>query len=206
MAVGDIIQLNVNQRLYADTVQNVLYYKINTDPGAGVPEIDLAGIFISQVLAFWEQAVTKEVRFECVQTQHVFPLPVTASFDQFTTLVGDLTGFALPARNAALIQKFNPAVTGKGKKGRVYIAGIDEAEESEGRLRVAAAGRLNTLGGQLTSQLTGAGGGIYDPVWATRQPAAPFAVTGSVDWTNFLLKPIMASQKRRVTPINSFTS
>jgi len=206
MAVGDIFQLSVGQRLYDDLVQNVLYYETTVDPTAGPPEEDLVTAFIADVLPAWEAAVTTQVKFDCLQTQKVSPDPIRNSFDTFLTAVGDVVGFALPARNCALIQKFNPAVTGKGKKGRVYISGIDESEESEGRLRVAQAALLNTLGNLLIDVLVGPNSGEFQPVWVTREATAPFGITGKVLWTNFLVKPIMASQKRRVTPVNSFAS
>jgi len=204
MAVGDILQLNVNQDLFSDSVQNVLYYKVEVVPAAGAAETDLAGEFISFVLPTWQLAVDSFLKFQCIQTQKVFPAPVTASFDAFVNLIGLAPGFSIPGRNCALIQKFNPAVSGKGKKGRVYVSGFPEAGEFEGRLTVAQAALLNNLGTALIAKLTGLNSGEYQPVWATKQPAAPFAVTGSEEWTNFVLKPVLASQKRRVTPIQGF--
>jgi len=206
MAVGDLYQVSIGQRLYNDVVQNVLYYRVTTDTLVGPPEDDLGTVFISDVLPPWEASVTQDVKFDCLQIQKVSPAPLRNSFDTFLTAVGDVVGQALPARNCALIQKFNPAVTGKGKKGRVYISGIDETEESEGRLRVAAAALLTTFANKLITTLTGANSGVFEPVWVTRSATAPFGVTGFVAWTNFLVLPIMASQKRRVTPVNSFAS
>jgi len=206
MAVGDILQVTVGQRLYNDVVQNVLYYRTTTVPAAADEEEDLASAFIAGVLPEWEAAVTDELKFDCLQVQKVSPDPIRNSFDTFLSGIGDVVGSSLPGRNCALIQKSNPAVTGKGKKGRVYISGIDETEESEGRLRAAQRTLLNTLGTALIDDQNGPAAGVYEPVWVTRSSTAPFGITGFVLWTNFLVKPIMASQKRRVTPVNSFAS
>jgi len=120
--------------------------------------------------------------------------------------VGDQGQPTLPARNCGLIQTFNPAVTGKGKKGRLYVSGISETQQEFGRLEGTEAAFLTTLANTLIDVLVGPNAGEFQPVWVTRNPADPTEITGKVVWTNFLVKPIMASQKRRVTPINSFAS
>jgi len=204
MAVGDILQLTIGQRLFEDVVQNVLYYRTDVEPGSTEEEADLVAGFLASVIPSWQASVVDQVEFDCIQSQKVSPDPVRNSFDSFLNLTGDGTGTSLPSRNCALIQKFNPAVSGKGKKGRVYISGIDELEEKQGRLTVALKVLLDTLGQELIDEVVGPDSGIYKPVWVTRNPADPSEITGFVSWTNFLVKPIMASQKRRVTPVNSF--
>jgi len=206
MAVGDIYQVSVGQRLFNDLVQNVLYYETVVDPGAGPAEEDLVTAFIGDVLPTWLLAVTFDVKFQCIQVQKVSPEPIRNSFDTFLTSVGAQGDPTLPGRNCGLIQKFNPAVTGKGKKGRLYISGIAEVKQEFGRLEGAQETLLTNLGIKLIASLTGPNSGEFQPVWVTRSATAPFGITGKVLWTNFLVKPIMASQKRRVTPVNSFAS
>ncbi len=202
--IDDLLQLTVGQRLFDDTVQNVLFYKEKVSPNAGPAEEDLVTAFISDVIPAWKLAVSFDLKFECIQVQKVFPLPVRNSFDTFLTGEGAQGGDTLPARNCALIQKFNPAVTGKGKKGRVYISGINEVQATEGRLRSTEGVLLTTLANLMVDLLTGPNSGEFEPIWVTRGPGDLTPITGDVLWTNSLVKPIMASQKRRVTPINSF--
>jgi len=198
------LQLTIGQRLFDDTVQNVLYYRIATDPATDPAEEDLTAAFLASVIPDWLAAVTTAIEFDCIQAQKVSPDPVRNSFDSFLNLTGDQTGDSLPSRNCGLIQKFNPTVTGKGKKGRVYISGIAEDQEELGRLKVSASQALTTLAGKMTDNLAGPDAGLYEPVWVTRGPPPASPITGFVVWTNSQVKPIMASQKRRVTPINSF--
>ena len=204
MAAGDIIKLIVNQSIFSENVQNVLYYKVVTDDGTTDNEIALAEDFFTDVLPTWRAFVVDLVFFTCIQTQKVFPTPKGSTFDRISAPTGDITTEALPATDAALIRKFNPAVAGVGRKGRVYIAGIPEANQQRGRINAALAGSLNALGTLLIQNRTTTGLGDYKPVWATRDAVTPFAINGSVDWTNFTTMPRIATQRRRRTPLAAF--
>jgi len=205
MAVGDLIKLIVNQAIFSQNVQNVLYYEVVTDDGTTDNEIALAEDFFTDVLPSWVSFVVENTIFTCIQTQKVFPLPVGATFDRIQTTVGTITTQGLPGTDAALIRKFNPAVAGVGRKGRVYVTGIPEAEQNQGRITAALQGSLNALATLLIQNRTTTGLGDYKPVWATRAPTTPFAITGSVDWTNFTSMPRIATQRRRRTPIVAFS-
>ena len=206
MAIGDVIKLVNNSVLYSENVQNVLYYKVLADDGSDDNEVALANEFFSEVLSAWVGAVVEAVEFTCIQTQKVFPLPVGSTFDRFVTAAGTQVGQGLPATDAGLIRKFNPAVGGVGRKGRVYLAGMPEAQVNLGRITGIQKTTMESVGLELIQTIISATGGQYLPVWATRDATTPFAINGSVDWTNFTVMPRIATQRRRRTPIVAFST
>ena len=206
MAVGDLIKLTVNQQLDSSVVQNVLYYKIETEDTGGDDVKACTEAFINGILnAEWKAAVNEDVMFECVTGQRVFEAPVDAVRDFPAGFVGTLTGTALPATNCALIQKVNLTQGGVGKKGRVFIAGFEEEDTAQGRLDAGAFTRLGTIATELQLDLASAASGIYEPVWAVRSTSAPFQITGFVDDLIFNPLPRLATQRRRRTPVRAIT-
>jgi len=205
MAVGDILKIVVNQTIFSDSVQNVLYYEEITSPTVIPAEEDIEEAFRTNVLPDWTNAVTQDVLFTCLAVQKVFPDPERANLDFPITFVGTLSGKTLPARNCVLIRKINLDVTGVGKKGRVYVSGVQDPDVDKGRLVTVAVPRWTTLQQALLNTITGAAGGVYNTVWVTRNAAPPREITGFVDWKVAQLVSILASQKRRVTPVTGFS-
>lgn len=205
MPVGDITRVTVNQTLQASTVQNVLYYKTEIEDSGGGDIAPIAERFIAQVIVpAWQDVPSNELIFECLDVQKVFPLPVGAVRDFPVALPGLNAGESLPAMNAALIQKFNPAVGGVGKKGRMYVAGILESQTSLGRLNGDLFSLMQILASTISGNLSGGGGGgEYEPVWVTREKTSPFAITGFVEDLIFEAQPRVATQRRRRTPIRA---
>jgi len=204
MAAGDLIKLVVNQSLFDAIVQNVLYYKVVTDDTVDGNEEALAEDFATDVIPTWQTFVVDKLFFTCIQTQKVFPTPVGSTFDRISAPIGAITTDGLPPTDAALIRKFNPTVGGVGRKGRVYITGIPEANQDRGRIDAALRTNLTGLATLLIQNRTTTGGGDYKPVWATRDATTPFAINGSVDWLNFTVMPRIATQRRRRTPLAAF--
>ncbi len=203
MAVGDVIRVTVNQMLQSSIVQNVLYYKIETETSTGDDITEISEQFISQVITpAWKVMVSPELFFECLDIQKVFPTPIGAVRDFAVNAFGTNSGESLPAMSAALIQKFNPAVGGVGKKGRVYCAGIIETQTSLGRTNSDLFAAMEILATALKGNLSGGtGSGNYEPVWVTRSTSAPFQITGFVENLIFQALPRIATQRRRRTPI-----
>lgn len=205
MPVGDITRVTVNQDLQSSVVQNVLYYKTEIEASTGDDIAEIAVQFKAQVLdPFWTNCVSNEVTLECNSIQKVFPLPIGATRDFPVTLSGQKVGESLPAMSAGLIQKFNPAIGGVGKKGRVYLAGIRETDSQLGRVTQAQFDLMEILATQLKGNLSGGpASGEYEPVWVVRNPAAPFEITGFVEDLVFEPLPRIATQRRRRTPIRA---
>lgn len=204
MAAGDLLKLIVNQTMNSEKVQNVLYYEVKSDDTIEGNEKALGAGFISAVIApVWAPLFSNEVSYDCVSVQKVFPLPVGAIQDFNVALQGGRPGEGLPATDAALIQKFNPAVGGKGKKGRVYLAGLEKTDEDLGRITSAILGGLQALAASMQANATSAGGGDYEPAWAIRAPVSPFGISGFVNGLIFDVLPRIATQRRRRTPVRA---
>ena len=203
--IGDLYQLTFNQILFSKPTQNTLYYRVVADDTTTDNAVVIANEFVTLVVPKWIDTVSSQLQTTCVQAQKVSPDPTGAAFDQFITDVGTRTGDALPAQSCGLIRKFNPAVGGKGKTGRVYIAGISETDADDGRLQLLIQPALQALGTALVTNLTSTGSGEYEPVWLTRSPPPVVTITGFVLWPNFLVMPRIATQRRRRTPIVSFS-
>jgi len=208
MAVGDIIRITVNQTLQASVVQNVLYYKIEIEDSSGDDVQAVGNQFKLDVISMiWQDVVTAALSFDCLSLQKVFPDPIGAVQELGLAVLGLNTGESLPAMDAALIQKFNPAQGGVGKKGRVYIAGIAEEETAEGRIQPLLVATLDQLAAALEANLmVNVTGGEYEPVWVTRSTSAPFQITGFVENLTFATLPRVATQRRRRTPIRAQAS
>ncbi len=201
MAANDLIRLVVNQDLQSSGIQNVLYYKVVSDDTTDGNEVGLAQGFKQNVIdGQWAPVVSNSVTFTCFQSQKVFPLPVGAVRDVPINVDGTKLDESLPAMDAALIQKINTAVGGKGKKGRVYIAGWVEADQALGRLTASAFVELGIIATKMGQDITTPGGGDYTPVWAVRTPLTG-VITGSVEITDFIALPRFATQRRRRTPV-----
>jgi len=203
MAVNDVLKLNLDQSIDGDQIQNDFYYRVETDDGSGENEDPLALQFEIDVIPDWQPVVTADLSFDCIGTQKVFPGAKRAFRERFITALGTAVGQALPIVATALIQKFDPAVSGTGKKGHTFISGISEDEVEKGNLTSVLAGIAAPLLTALTSNLVTPGGGIYNPVWAVIT-GSPAAITSVVDWTKSILLPRIAHIGTRKTPVRKF--
>jgi len=204
MAAGDLLKLIVNQTMNSEKVQNVLYYEVKSDDTVEGNEKGLASEFISGVIPVtWVPFISQELSFDCVSVQKVFPLPVGAIQDFNVALQGGSVKEGLPATDAVLIQKFNPTVGGKGKKGRVYIAGLPKDDEDLGRITSVVLGAVQALADSLQSSQVTSGGGDYEPAWAIRAPVSPFGISGFINGLIFDVLPRIATQRRRRTPVRA---
>lgn len=202
MAAGDIISLQLDQSIFGDQILNTFYYEVVTDgPDPSKNEDDLAAQFEIDVIPLWEPCVVADLSFDCIGTQKVFPVAEKTAFRElFLTAVGSAVGESIPIVATALLQKFNPAVTGQGKKGHVNISGISEADTELGRIDGSLNGRLFALADKLTENLITVGLAEFAPGWATFT-APPVKVDGIVKWLRTVVLPRLAHIGTRKTPI-----
>jgi len=206
MALLDGYQVILSGNLQAETFQNVLYYQIVTEDGSQSAQEIIIAALILDVWPKWIAAMSEDAQLDCFSVQKVFPDPVNAREDVFIGDIGLLTGESLPAMDTALIQKVAQQVGGRGKKGRVYFAGIRELDQEKGRLLDAEGSLLSVLGLQLQTNITGGDGGDYAPAWAVREKVKPFAILSMQQWDEANVLPRIATQRRRRTPVKSFIS
>jgi len=208
MAAGDLLKLVVSQFLQQATVQNVLYYKVITDDPDGDNLKKLNADFNTVIITgLWQALVSNELNFECNSVQKVFPTPEEALQEFPTSFIGGKAGQSLPAMSSVLMQKRNNTVAGVGKKGRIYIAGLPELDTSRGRLNVGDLAAWAVLAGAFGQELAETGSGVYKPAWAVRKPDAPDkgSITGDVEIDVVEILPRIATQRRRRTPIRTFS-
>jgi len=208
MAAGDLLKLVVSQTLQESTVQNVLYYKVVTDDPGGSNLSNLNTDFNTVIITgLWQALVSSELQFECNSVQKVFPTPEEALQEFPTSFIGGKSGQSLPAMSSVLMQKRNNTLAGVGKKGRIYIAGLPELDTSKGRVNVGDLAAWSVLAGAFGNELAESGSGVYKPAWAIRKPDAPNkgSITGSVEIDVVQLLPRIATQRRRRTPIRTFS-
>jgi len=201
MAAGDLFRLQAVQSMDADIIQNNFYYVVDTDDGGPSNEQPMLDAFDAQVIPSWLPAVTGDLSIDCLSAQKVFPGLKRALIEKFITAVGTAVGQALPLPIAALIQKIDPALSGRGRKGHAFISGISEDNSADGRINGAQSSLLQTLLTSLNVSLTTPGGGIYNPVWATFTKVAPIVIDGFVDWTQGVVLPRLSHIGTRKTPI-----
>jgi len=201
MAAGDILLCQFDQSIDGDNVQNVFYYVVDTDDSSKDNEDALAEQFEIDVIPTWQTVVTPDLSLDCLGTQKVFPQPKTAFRERFLTALGTAAGEALPIVVSALLQKFEPSTSGRGKKGHTYISGISEGNVAKGRIDSPLNLLLANLAVKLTADLFTPNAGVYKPAWAVFSAVAPKVITGFVDWTRSVVLPRVSHQAKRKTPI-----
>jgi len=207
MAAGDLLKIVINQSLQASTVQNVLYYLVVTDPAVGSNIDNLNADFTSEIIiSRWKTLVSDEVLFTCNDVQKVFPDGEEAVKQFPTNIQGDKNAESLPATDCVLMQKVNSTLAGVGKKGRMYIAGLPEDDTQFGRMLATVQGVWESLAILLQDELAVPNSGTYKPAWATRSTAEGTPIDGFVEIDVVNLKPRIASQRRRRTPVQTFVS
>lgn len=204
MAIDDVFQVVLNTIQNSEVCQNVLSYKLIAEPSTVPPEKDLADAFIADVLPEWRTTVSSQVVFSCLQVQKVFPLPIGATLDSFISLTGFMPGDVLPATVAALIRKKSSGYSGRGKQGRVYIAGVVETDQEDGQLLASVKTRWDDVVNKLLATLTGPDLGQWDPGWTTKGAPPLYPITGFKDWDFGTILPRLANQRRRRTPNATF--
>lgn len=205
MPDGALYQVTCNQVLNSEPLMDVFYYLQASDTSSGEDEKLIAQQFISNVIPSWKAAVATSVQLACLNVQRMKwgTHLLGPSLDYFIDDFGARAGEALPATIAGLIQKKNTVVTGKGKQGRVYVAGLIEDDADQGRINPAAQALLDTLRAALMSQLA-AEGATWDPYWATWTKVPPIEISAITAWNIGTVMPRLANQRRRRTPVRAF--
>lgn len=198
MPINDIISLSLVQSMDGDVIENQFFYVVEADDDGGNNEDKLAIQFEVDVLPAWQACVTDDLSMDCIGTQVVGPTAKTAFRDRFINVLGSAVGDALPLVATALLQKFDPAVTGRGKKGHTYISGVSESGVDKGRIDSPLEGNLILLGAALVAKLLTPANGIYRAVWAV---AGVPLITQTVDWVRTVALPRISHQSSRKTPI-----
>jgi hypothetical protein len=200
-AVGDIIQLVVTTKLNQQTCMNVLHYRIQSLPsgttGNEAAITELIGAFITgtgSVVNKMKAIMSEDAIIETVQGQIVYPTR-TIYYLGFANSQGLLLTPALPPACSLAITK-RSATVGRGRAGRVEIAGCPAAEAFQGSWQTGGTfwTDVMNLANQLEATQTGPVLSIvYEPVIFRRSSPITSAVVA--DMTP---QTTVRSEKRRV--------
>jgi hypothetical protein len=168
MAVNDIYQLTVKQRMHGQLVLNVLFYK-ETVSGSGDAAANLATAFINTIMATWKTMQSNEISHEAVITQKVFPQPpLVPHINTSSAGPGTVSQNALPTSMAAVLTK-RTQFAGPKYRGRLYIAGIPVTYENDSQLSAAGEVAAVQLAAVLDDQISNASY-VFRPVVFHRKP------------------------------------
>lgn len=109
--------------------------------------------------------------------------------------VGALVGPALPGTVAAVIRRIS-YWGGKRGRGRMYVAGIREADSDNGIIDAAEITKLNALGTKMTTEAAYGDFGVQRPYHFSRNKTGEVGVRGTM-LTKFYVDPVLGNQRRR---------
>jgi hypothetical protein len=128
-AVGDLVELQIRGLLLGQQFENTLGFKARTT----------AGTFAALAADFWSAAgasymASKSNDFQVNEIAVVAVYPDTAATASYTTGLPDVganAGDTLPPQLAQVVS-FNTALKGRSYRGRNYIGGWTEANQTDG--------------------------------------------------------------------------
>lgn len=134
MAVNDVFQAVIEQKLHNQTVLNVLHFRLDADqPTAVALNQDVRTIIIPTM----KGVQSNELQHVAVWTQKIWPLPpLNAVRDATAAGPGTVAQNSLPTSVAVVLTK-RTAFAGRKYRGRVYVCGVPVTHESDSTLAAA---------------------------------------------------------------------
>lgn len=165
MAIGDIYQLNIIQRLQTQTIENVLHYEVTADADRSVLEAALHLFASSNFADIAKLVQSSDLTYQLSRAQKIWPLPAAIASEVIMTQNGDIGDQALPAEVAAVITK-QSFLAGRKYRGRLYFAGLMVANvvQITGLFTDPTIASLNTLGLAMSAPIYGTPSGSLVPI------------------------------------------
>jgi len=179
MAVGHIWKVRLNAFFSPSALQNVRYYLVTAEAGAGPSPAQVAAAILPVVLPQYKAMTSDRVRFDSWSCQRLSGagIPLTDDVSDTTGMgvFGDLVDDALPSVLAGVLS-LRTATPGKSYRGRLFLFPSTElANLATGRPTIGYIAQMTALGVALATTLAAGGG----PNTATLVPAV-FSRTLSV--------------------------
>jgi hypothetical protein len=155
----------------------------------------LADMWEAEVMTEWLNCVVEDYLMDCLYIRRIHPTPSLAYLRPYTAEnAGNIDGDGIPG-NASAIISFKTDVWTKSGRGRVYICGIDEADQSAGILDADILAKLNTLADvfKADSLAVPGGGTCRFAVWSRKDVAAAAIIVADPS-------PSIASMRSRRAP------
>jgi hypothetical protein len=166
MAINDIYQLTVAQKLHGQVLLTTAHFRVSTI-GTGNAALQMATYFSSTHLPVWKAALTTAWSVTEVFTQKLFPLP-----PELPNMVnsgagnGTITEASVPTTVAATITK-RTVFAGQGFRGRVFITGFPLSYTANSELNATGLTAIQTIAATLFSVMntgTANGSWIFQPI------------------------------------------
>lgn len=189
MAVNDVYQVTMRGSLHGQLILNTFHYRV-TAVGAGDATTALLTAFKAGPWTQIKAALADEFSFDGNMAQRIRPLPPLVGVDDFTAVgAGNVPGGSLPTSMAVVISK-KTALAGRKYRGRVYLAGVSTAHESDSTLNVGGVGLFLNVANAMDNSLV-EGTHAFTPVVYHRGDGT------TTDVTQCLVREILRNQRRR---------
>lgn len=188
---GDVLQVRLDYRDSQGTSAfNVLHYILETVtlPGGGnvifngVDMEDVGSSFAAELFANlfdgWKDFASEDVSMTGVSVQNIDPAPKSRQYNWTANPpgAGNVVGDSLPLQDTPTLIK-RTAFGQRWGIGRVFVVGLPESSQDQGRLNQAAVNAINTWGtALLADQAITVAGLVYilRPVLYTTRPNPQF--------------------------------
>lgn len=163
---SDLVAVRLNYSLEDDSTvaYNQLYYRVGSVAGTPPPISqvlsDVATAMYALWSAPWAATAAASVTMTGVTVTSVFPLPrsVAVTHNPGTPTVGSVAGGALPLQDSITLLKTSD-VGNRWGLGRMFVVGVPEASQADGRIGVLPLAAYEALASKLNDAVlvTGAG-------------------------------------------------
>lgn len=158
MAIDNIYQLTIIQRLQTQVVENVLHYKVTVDADGDTLEGALHAYAATYFMPLAGASQSSDLTYQKSRAQKIWPLPARVASEEVMYGNGLIELQSLPAEVAAVVTK-QSILAGRRYRGRIYIAGIPSTLvlQVSGLWNDSLVATLQTLGVSLARDVTAVG-------------------------------------------------
>ncbi len=164
MAVGDVLQIDLNWTMQKNPNTYSYHYIVTVDPSTAEPVDDLLAVFSSAVMPNLANTFDDSAMLDCLVASVIEGEKVIPRVDLIGAAGGRAPGLALPGQCSMLVQILpDVGEPTPRRRGRDFISALQEADQLDGDWTQAAADLvLSIYNTELAATLVGAGGGNYE--------------------------------------------
>lgn len=189
MAIGDIYLVTIKGTMASGDVLNTIHFR-ETATGAGNPSQLLASGIDGRVSLSWRPLLSQDYTYSYTQAQKIAPGLITMpAIANLGAGVGGKAVNALPACAAITVTK-QTALAGRFYRGRIYMSGISEDDETGGQLNAGLVTTFETSVSNMFAVVTTGG-------WAWNAVLWHKAGGSYSDITNWRVNRPIRNQRRR---------
>lgn len=153
MAVNDVIRLTLIQEMHGQVVQNHFHFRAKTAGATALALRTTVAQDLANTLAAQQSA---ELTHFGARTRGLVPYTDTVETAYPAEIPGTIVGNGLPSLCAA-VTGLRTGQPGKSKRGRIYMAGLPAANETDSQLTGAYVTALQAMWTALVAEYGGGG-------------------------------------------------